>query len=200
MSLFPEEMTSDRLRYTALRPDTMDPFELYTHTKADAPGIDRVTRFLFWDPYQTPKEAADWIGRCGDVFERNEEVTYIVRPTAGSRSGAFAGLTGLQVDWDRRMATLGMWLLPPFWGNGYSRERAGRLFELAFDRLDLEVVAVTADPENERSISSIEGYIDQYGGRREGVIRNDLVVDGEPRDSVRFSVTATEWAEAVDHS
>ncbi|MFB6266706.1 MAG: hypothetical protein ABEI31_03525 [Halodesulfurarchaeum sp.] len=33
-----------------------------------------------------------------------------------------------------------------------------------------------------------------FGEQKEGRIRNDIVVDGEPRDSVRYSITRSEWA------
>ena len=65
-------------------------------------------------------------------------------------------------DWNRRTATLGTWLRKPFWGQGYSGERAARMLELAFDR------------------------------RKEGRIRNDVVIDGEPHDSIRYSIARKE--------
>ncbi|MFT4884949.1 MAG: ribosomal-protein-alanine N-acetyltransferase, partial [Natronomonas sp.] len=85
----------------------------------------------------------------------------------------------------------------PFWGRGYSGERARTLVALAFDVLDLEVVGVTHDPDNEKSQRAIEKYVDALGGRKEGLIRNDIVIDGEPRDSVRYSITAEEWQGAT---
>jgi len=193
MSLFPTEMESDRLRYEALRPETLDPLELYSHVNVDAPHIDEITRWVTWDPYETPKEAADWIDLVGEQFESGEAATYVLRPTAGERAGEFAGVGGLDVDWDRRIATMGVWFRKPFWGQGYSGERAARMLELAFDRLDLEVVTVSHDPENDNSRRAIQRYVDRFGGRKEGRIRNDIVMNGEPRDSIRYSISAAEY-------
>lgn len=95
-------------------------------------------------------------------------------------------------DWNRRTATLGTWLRKPFWGQGYSGERAARMLELAFDRLDLELVAVTHDPENDNSRRAIEKYVDRFGGRKEGRIRNDVVIDGQPHESIRYSIARKE--------
>jgi RimJ/RimL family protein N-acetyltransferase len=197
MSLFPAEMESDRLRYEALRPATLDPHELYRHAKVGAPAIDEITRWVTWDPYETPKEAADWIERCGDSFAAGDDATYVVRPTEGDRAGEFAGLAGLHPDWDRRIATLGVWFRKPFWGEGYSGERAARMLELAFERLDLEVVTVSHDPENDNSRRAIQRYVDRFGGRTEGRIRNDIVMNGEPQDSIRYSIDREEYAENV---
>ncbi|MFB6133010.1 MAG: GNAT family N-acetyltransferase, partial [Halanaeroarchaeum sp.] len=194
MSLFPTEMESERLRYERLEPATVDPFELYEHVRAGAPHIEEITEYVSWEPYEHPKVAFDWVEQCGEDAESGEGVTYVLRPTKGERADELAGLAGLRVKWDRQLATMGTWLRKPFWGRGYSGERAGRFLELAFDRLDLEVIAVTHDPENEQSARAIQKYVERFGGQKEGRIRNDIVVDGEPRDSVRYSITRGEWA------
>lgn len=198
MSLFPPEMESERLQYERLHPETVDPFELYQYVRRDAPHIDEITEHVTWDPYDHPKEAHDWVDHCGAQFEDGEDATYVIRPKDGERADEFAGLAGLHPDWDRRIATLGTWLRKPFWGQGYSGERGARLLELAFGRLDLEVVTVSHDPENDQSRRAIEKYVDRFGGRKEGRIRNDLVIDGEPRDSIRYSISHTEWERTTD--
>lgn len=195
MSVFPAEMESDRLRYERLHPDEVDSFELYRHVKRGAPHIEEITEYVTWEPYDSPKQALDWITQCGKQFEKGEDATYVIRPKEGQRAGEFAGLAGLHPDWDRQIATLGTWLRKPFWGRGYSGERAGRMLELAFDRLDLEVVTVSHDPENDPSRRAIEKYVERFGGHKEGHIRNDLVIDGEPRDSIRYSISRAEWEE-----
>lgn len=197
MSLFPTELASDRLRYERLHPDDADPWELYQYVHEDAPNIDEITAHVTWDPYKTPKEAFEWVDRCGQQFDDGDGATYVIRPTHGDREGAFAGLTGVHPDWEKQRALFGIWLRKPFWGEGYSRERAGRMLELVFDRLDLEVVTVAHAPDNEKSRRAIEAYVDEYGGRKEGVLRNDILIDGEPRDSVQYSISKAEWVEAT---
>ncbi|WP_435194832.1 GNAT family N-acetyltransferase [Natronomonas sp. EA1] len=195
MQLFPEEMASERLRFERVHPDETDVFEFYEHQKRGAPGIDAITRYVTWDPAATPKETAEFIEHCGEQFEAGEGATYVARPREGeAEAGEFAGVAGMGVDWDRRTATFGTWLRKPFWGRGYSGERAARFMELAFDRLDLECVTVSHDPENTQSERAISKYVERFGGRREGRIRNDIVIDGEPRDSVRYSISTEEWA------
>ena len=122
----------------------------------------------------------------------------MLRPREGEDgAGAFAGTAGLGVDWEKETAELGIWLRPRFWGRGYSGERADRFLELAFDRLDLAVVAVTHDARNEQSRRAIEKYVERFGGRREGRLRNGGVrQDGTPYDLVRYSVTREEWTTA----
>ena len=197
MSLFPAEMQTDRLRYEQVTPETLDPLELYEHVRAGAPHIEEITRYVTWDPYDHPKQAVEWIQECADSFETGEGATYALRPRDGERAGEFAGIAGIHPDWRRRRTSLGTWLCKPFWGRGYSGERAGRMLELAFDRLDLDVVTVSHDPANENSQRAIERYVDRFGGHREGRIRNDTVMNGEPRDSVRYSISREEWRAAT---
>lgn len=198
MSVFPTEMESERLRYEYLHPESFDAYELYEHVQEGAPGIDAITAHLSWEPYRDPQTAYDWVETCGQQFENGDRATYALRPREGEAAGTLAGLAGITPDWDRQRATLGIWLRKRFWGNGYSRERAARFLELAFDRLDLEVVTVSHDVHNEKSQSAIEAYVERFGGTREGRIRNDLIVDGEPRDVVRYSIARSEWAEYRD--
>lgn len=194
MSLFPVEMESERLRYGRVHPDDTDVFEVYEAASADAPDIEETTRYLTWSPHQHPKETLEFVEHAGEQFDDGAGAHYVVRPRDGEDgAGEFAGTTGITLDWERRRGNLGIWLRPPFWGRGYSGERAARLLDLAFGHLDLEVIAVTHDPANEQSRRAIEKYVDRFGGRREGRLRNDIVVDGEPRDSVRYSITWEEW-------
>jgi len=196
MSLFPTEMESDRLRYEPVH-RTVEPYELYEYANVDAPAIDEITQWVTWDPYETPKEAADWIQQTQEEFEENDGATYVVRPKEGDRADEFAGVAGIGVGWDRQVAGFGTWFRKPFWGNGYSGERAARMLELAFERLDLRIVTVSHDPENDQSRSAIGKYVDRFGGHEEGVIRNDIVMNGDVRDSVRYSISKEEYEAAV---
>ena len=98
------------------------------------------------------------------------------------------------IDWDRRTAILGVWLRKPFWGRGYSGERAAALMEIAFERLHLELVAVTHDAGNEKSRRAIEQYVERFGGRHDGLIRNaEVDGDGTPVDQHRYSISREEY-------
>jgi RimJ/RimL family protein N-acetyltransferase len=198
MGLFPTTAESPRLRYEALHPDRTDPRELYRHVGADAPNVEEMTRWMTWDPHPHQKATAEFVDRAGEAFEAEEGVTFAVYPRDGEDgAGELAGTSSLDVDWDRQRGTFGVWFRKRFWGRGYSGERARTLAALAFDVLDLEVVAVTHAPANENSRRAIEKYVDALGGRREGRIRNDIVLGDEPRDAVRYSVAVDEWRAAT---
>nr|WP_259371248.1 GNAT family protein [Natranaeroarchaeum aerophilus] len=82
----------------------------------------------------------------------------------------------------------------PFWGRGYSGERAAAMIELAFDRLGLDLVAVPVQDGNERSRAAVERYVDELGGQYDGVVRNATRrPDGEIIDHHRYTVTAEQY-------
>lgn len=191
--LFPETIETDRLRLEAVRPETVDLFELYRITSAD-PHIERITEYLTWDPHETPKDTSEFVERVADQFVENQGGSYLIYPREGEDgAGEIAGDAGFDVDWEKRTMTLGIWLRERFWGRGYSGERANAFMTLAFDRPDLELVAITALTDNDRSNRAIEKYAEAHGGGREGILRNWRVQDGEPVDLYRYSVSRAEW-------
>lgn len=196
--MFPERIETKRLRLERLTRELVDPLDCY-ELYADSDTIEEETRYLSWNPHDTPKETWDVISEFEDGWENREDAVYAVFPRKGENgAGEFAGTTGLHLDWERRAAGLGIWLRKPFWGRGYAGERAGALLELAFNRLDLEVVTVSHLPDNENSKRAIEKYIERFGGRYEGRLRNYLTdADGTVYDVCRYSVSREEWHEAV---
>lgn len=199
MAFFPEHLETERLELEAMTTETLDPLTLYEHSSHREPEIEEVTRYLTWEPHETPKESRDFLDHVTEAREAGEKASYVVRPKAGEDgAGEFAGLTGLGVDWDRRMGTLGMWLRKPFWGRGYSGERASELMRVAFERLDLDVVAVECDVDNEKSRRAIEKYVDTHGGRQEGTLRNWTDHGDGPTTVHRYSVTSEEYRDATE--
>lgn len=196
--MFPQTLETDRLRLEAARPESVDLDACYQVCSAD-PGIDTVTNHVTWDPHQTKRETEVFLADCHDRWEAREGAEYVIRPRADEPgAGEIAGFCGMEIDWDTATATLGIWLRKRFWGRGYSGERAEALMRVAFDTLDLSIVAVSHHPENENSRRAIERYIERFGGRREGRLRNTLeFADGTVHDEVRYTIAQHEWREAV---
>jgi RimJ/RimL family protein N-acetyltransferase len=198
-SLFPREIETDRLRLVSVAADPPDPLALYEHCREGAPHVDEITEFLTWSPHETPRVTAEFLEHAAEAHREGEAAHYVVRPRDGEDgTGEIAGMTGFEVDWDRRSAEFGIWLREPFWGRGYSGERAAALFEVVFDRLDLDLVAIPVHRGNEQSLSAVRRYVDAHGGQHEGLFRHYcLDGDGEPFDAERFSVTAEQYRDAT---
>lgn len=196
--LFPEQIDTDRLTLERLCEENVDLFALYRICSSD-PGIDAVTEYMPWDPHETVNETVEFVDGMDQQWQDGNGAHYVIRPKQGeSGAGEIAGCTGLTCDWDRRTGRLGLWLRRRFWGRGYSGERASALMDLAFERLDLEVVAVTHHVDNEKSQRAIEKYIEAHGGRRDGLLRNWFHDGDRVADEYRYTVRQEEYREAVE--
>jgi len=195
--LFPERIETERFVLAALSTDTVDPLTYYEHASAEY--TDSVTTHLPWNPHDHPKKSVDDLRQAEEAREEGEHARYVIRPKAGEDgTGEFAGTAGIYLKWDRRTATFGIWLRPKFWGRGYSGERAAAMIELAFDRLDLEVVAVAHMDGNEQSRRAVEKYVERFGGQHEGLLRNfQANDDGTVVDMHRYTITCEQYEAAV---
>lgn len=195
--MFPERIETERLVLEQLTMDHL--FEMYGHKKDGAPNINEITRFVTWSPDQSLNESRQFIEQQTEQWNDGEGATYVIRPgESEDDTGVFAGLGSISIDWNRRTGTFGTWLRKEFWGRGYSGERAAALLDLAFNQLDLEVVAVGHHPDNKPSERAIQKYIETHGGRREGHLRNSIVFnDGSVHDEIRYSITQEEYQEAT---
>ena len=195
--MFPDAIETERLRFERLSRDAVDPLELYEYTSRRSETIDAEVAYVTWDPHAIPKDTVEMLERAEDKWDDREAATYAIYLGA-SEDGAdeFAGTTSLFFEWDKRLAYSGIWLRRPYWGQGYAGERAAALFSLAFDRLDLEVVVAAHLDGNDKSKRAIEKYVDRFDGRYEGRLRNEIVVDDEPQDLHRYSISREEWVES----
>jgi ribosomal-protein-alanine N-acetyltransferase len=186
--MFPETLDSPSLTLRQFAPDTVDAEALYELFRADREDADEVFAHVPQDPYDTPKDARDQLEEAAEAWTEGEEAQYAVYA-----DGALAGHTGLVVEWERRAARIGVILAKPFWGNGYARECADALAELAFGRLDLDAVAIGHEDGNEKSASVVQSFADDHGGRYDGRLRQWTRVGDEVRDHHRYTVLREEW-------
>jgi RimJ/RimL family protein N-acetyltransferase len=199
--LFPERIETDRLVLEALSTDNVDVLEFYRHSSRHNSHIEEITEYLSWEPHATPKETLEFVEGREQALDEGEDATYVVRPKEGEpHAGEIAGGAGLHPHWERRTARLGIWLRKPFWGRGYSGERAAALMEVSFTRLDLEVVAVQHQAGNEKSKRAIEKYVERFGGQHDALLRNWATGSDGPVDSHRYTVTREQWEQATDGS
>ena len=102
------------------------------------------------------------------------------------------------VDWETRTGRPAIWLRKRFWGRGYSAERAAAVIELAFDRLDLDLVAIPVEDGNDNSRRAVEKYVESHGGGHDGLARNSTVrPDGTVIDHHRYTVTSEQYHRTV---
>jgi RimJ/RimL family protein N-acetyltransferase len=118
--------------------------------------------------------------RAGTLFQWGVE----------SAEGELVGTCTLaRLDPANRRAELGFALGRSFWGRGYMTAALPAVIEFAFSRLGLHRLYADTDPRNTPSIRALE----RQGFRREGVLREHYLVQGEPQDAVVYGLLRSEW-------
>jgi len=196
--LFPDEIRTERLQLVRESVAECDLGERYASMSTDAIA-DGELAYVPLEPFEHLQDAREFVAQREGRMESGDAGTYVVRPRAGEDgggadgAGAVAGEAELFAIWDERTAFTTFGLRKRFWGRGYSAERAAALLALAFERLDLELVTVTHLVGNENSRRAIEKYVARFDGERVGRFRNQHVVDGEPRDLLRYEIAREDY-------
>jgi N-acetyltransferase len=117
------------------------------------------------------------------------EAVWAVRASA---EGALVGSTRfLAIEASHRRLEIGStWYAPDIWGTRVNPACKLALMRYAFEELGFNRVEYKTDVKNQRSQAAIA----KLGAVREGVFRAHMIrPDGSLRDSVYFSVVASEW-------
>jgi [ribosomal protein S5]-alanine N-acetyltransferase len=168
-----------RLSLEFLRPEHVDQlFELGSSPE--------VSRFFSWSPYESPSEAAAFIGS----LDRQRDAGQRLELGIFDADGRLLGVTGLS-EFSRRdrRAVLGTWLGREFWGTGANRESKALVLALGFGPLGLLRITALASPQNVRSVAALG----RLGFVQEGVLRGWHVHAGVPRDVAVLRMLRDEW-------
>lgn len=143
----------------------------------------------YWDspPWQERAQAERFIARSAEIARDDLGVRLAVERRADGRFIGWCCING----WNRefRRATLGYCFGEQAWGHGFGTEAAGALLDWAFAAMDLNRVQAEADTRNGASIRVLE----KLGFIREGLMREDTIVEGEVSDSFVFGLLRREW-------
>ncbi len=82
------------------------------------------------------------------------------------------------------------WLTSSAIGTGANTEMKRLMLTFAFETWDVRCVCFHTDARNDRSNNALR----RIGAQFEGILRSHrLAADDQPRDSARYSITASEW-------
>ncbi len=96
----------------------------------------------------------------------------------------------------RRVEIGSTWYVPEVWNTFVNTECKLLLLTHAFEVLGMNRVAFCTDVRNERSQAAIA----KLGAVREGVLRSHMITQGgRIRDSVLFSITASDWPQVKEN-
>lgn len=142
-----------------------------------------------WKLVPRPNSVADMARIVTDVMLGAGRWPFLI---SASDNGRRIGSTTLaNFDWRHGCVEMGFtWLERSAWGRGYNEDSKLILLGHCFEDLELHRVEWQVDHRNERSI----GALHRLGFHYEGAHRSRHVrPDGSRRDSLYFSLLATEW-------
>jgi RimJ/RimL family protein N-acetyltransferase len=159
----------------------------------DAPAVQKLagavevyrTTLNVPHPYEDGM-AEKWIASHDAIFDEGRGVNLAIalKPT-----GLLIGSISLGVTKPHRRAELGFWVGVPHWGRGYCTEAAIAIVEYGFNELGLGKVTsrhMAGNPASGR-------VMEKAGMVREGVLRKEVVKDGEFHDLVVYGVLESEF-------
>lgn len=95
---------------------------------------------------------------------------------------------------DRKIGEVGYSIARPFWGRGLATKTARAILNAAFEAIpSLVRVRAMADARNVASTRVLE----KIGMKREGVLRSNRIVRGDPVDEVWYGILRSEWRDPV---
>jgi RimJ/RimL family protein N-acetyltransferase len=154
----------------------------------DAMRDEDVCRYLRWNPPASIGETRDLIDEAKQLMLRRESIVFA---QIWNESGRCIGSTRL-LDVrpaDRQVEIGSTFLARAYWRSAANTESKYLFLRHCFESLDCVRVALKTDARNVRSQQAIE----RLGAVREGVLRKHMNVKGYQRDTVYYSILATEW-------
>lgn len=193
--LFPERIETDRLVFEPLVHDSVDLFEFYELVqREDWRGA--ATEHMPWFRLDRLDQVAAFVDNAEENWEALEGARYVLR--SREEDGALVGTTAYNPEWETRRAWSDVVLAREYWGREYGLERAAAFVELTFEVYDLDAYYTTCAADNEPSRRMIEKYVERYGGRHEGLLRQHSPrPDGSVTDQHRFSIVRGEYQDAT---
>lgn len=147
----------------------------------------RVLRYWDSPPWKDRARADLFIAACAKLEADGSGARLAMTRLA---DGAFVGWCSFG-SWnpDYRSAKLGYCLAEAAWGQGLATEAATALLHWAFGALDLNRVQSETDTRNVASARVLE----KLGFVREGLLRQDCIVDGEISDTWVYGLLRSDW-------
>lgn len=138
-----------------------------------------------WLPWCRPgysrEEATGWIARTMARWDEGNDYEFAIRTASGTYIGG-GGINSLSDS--HPMANLGYWVRTSQAGKGHATRAARLLGEFGLRDLKLQRVEIVASVSNLGSLRVAE----KAGALKEGVLRNRIVLHGQPHDAVMHSL------------
>ena len=150
---------------------------------------ESIWQYMLYNTIHTEQQMRSWVL---DLLDRQTKGTDLPFAVIHLESGRVIGATRyLNIrPQDRTLEIGGTWYAVEFQRTAVNTEYKYLLLKYAFERLECIRVQFKTDLRNERSQRALE----RIGAVKEGILRSHIITpDGFIRDSVFYSVLASEW-------
>lgn len=147
----------------------------------------KVMRYGSSLPWTSIERAHEVIARDIAALESGEHINLAVERKEDARP--IGQCTLFKLNAACRRAEIGYSLAAQVWGKGYMHEALRALVAYGFERMDLNRIEADVDPRNARSVRTLE----RLGFRREGLLKERWIVDGEVCDSALYGLLRKHW-------
>lgn len=194
--LFPRRIETNRLVFERIDHDTVDPFEFYEFVTRDQ-WQGAASEHMPWFRFRRLDQITDFVDTAEQQWADCDTARYLLR--SKETDNGIVGITAYGPEWEERRAGSGIVLAADYWGNEYGVERASAFVELTFERYDLDAYYATCAADNDPSRRMIEKYVEKYGGRHEGLLRQHSPrPNGDVTDQHRFTILRSEYEDATE--
>jgi RimJ/RimL family protein N-acetyltransferase len=150
-------------------------------------GDPAVARYWSFPPWTEREQAAAYVAPL--LAAPADDATMLPWAIADRSTDELVGTTTIfALHREQRRAEIGYSLQRTRWRQGLAREAVTRALVHGFEELGLRRFEADIDPRNAASVALVE----RLGFRREGLLRERWMVDGEACDSVVYGLLAPE--------
>jgi len=183
--LWPADIQVADVRIRLADPET-DALALFAAAHGDDCDA-QIWRWMHWGPFPEVHAFQAWMQLAAD-HPMNIALTIDI-----FKGGAWVPVGQLRMmeisEGDRRCELGTIWYIPDVQGQGISRRVTGMMLTHIFENLRFRRVEWKCHHRNVRSAAAAKSY----GFTYEGTFRQHMVVKGQNRDTVWFSMLDTEW-------
>lgn len=184
--IWPAEIQIGDIRVRLANPETDAP-ALYSPSHG-ADSDAQIWRWMHWGPFPDVDAFQSWMQRAAD------DLSGIALTVDILKGGAWVAVGQLRImeisDGDKRCELGTIWYTPAVQGQGISRRVTGLLLAFLFESHGFRRIEWKCHHMNVRSAAAAKSY----GFTYEGTFRQHMVVKGQNRDTVWFSMLDSEWA------
>ena len=149
---------------------------------------EHLSEFLPWVSYmRSVSDFEEYIHNCELLHQQKKEVSFVIR-----NEYEIVGRIGLNhINIQNKNAAIGYWLIKEAEGKGIITRSCEKLIRLGFTEMDLHRIEIKAAVSNLKS----QAIPKRLHFKKDGILREAELVNGQFLDLVLYSLLREEWIE-----